>query len=631
MLYHVTYARRLSSIAESGLRPGAGEGGKFGGGYTGHSEGRLFWTDAEGVRFWVSRLKEAGRGRSDHPVQGGYVPVVLRTDAVDPEGAEIDDEGTRDAPPGSTSYHTDEPVASGDLEVYDPEVGWGRLYPERGDEIVDWLTGIADVKRYGPGDVVYEYDVETMVPQALEAKRWHGRLGRRLEEGLVDAVFGTDDRTAPDPRAAAKRIKGRLREMLDDAAGRRRDRLSDAAEAIDQFRWKHPAPSAARHLRRALEALDGIGGDAQAICDEIALIGRALDERRALGEGILDTVSDALGLGDEPGDSTSERIDHLADKGREGGTTSPAAERSEIPLVAYAVGRNLEDESDVSQKRVQRAFSSAVRMLQQHGLLEPESHDMTDRGERVLRGLRQEPDYVEAHDRYGWALERIRGESVRRPPTDVLATHLLAEDDSARGKTMVALYPPEPIKDRLAPHLGPGIERDELHLTVLYLGECTEAEARRAGRRLSVEGPTLPIPEITCDGGPVFTNDDADVRVMLFNGPRLDRLRVRVLEALRGEGLVGELDHGFTPHVTLGYHDPGSGPGDLFDGGGPAYGDLPPWRPESIDVVREDNIVQSIALGGGASGGSDLRRRSRQLLGRARSLRRGRRRTNNAT
>jgi hypothetical protein len=93
-LYHVTYLKDLDSIQESGLRPGRGQ--TFSGGYAGHASGRVFYTSADGVKFWAQRYGEMADSNTDNPEEG-WVPVVLRID-VDFLGEVYPDEpGSKDA------------------------------------------------------------------------------------------------------------------------------------------------------------------------------------------------------------------------------------------------------------------------------------------------------------------------------------------------------------------------------------------------------------------------------------------------------------------------------------------------------------------------------------------------------
>ena len=112
--YHVTFLRNLSSVADDGLSPGGGSAmGR--GGYSGHSQGRLFMTEKAGLFFWFGRMEEHASDLSDDPLEDGYVPVVLRF--PEPDGSEEDELGTSDA--RATSLFSEDGVDPDDIELWD--------------------------------------------------------------------------------------------------------------------------------------------------------------------------------------------------------------------------------------------------------------------------------------------------------------------------------------------------------------------------------------------------------------------------------------------------------------------------------------------------------------------------------
>jgi hypothetical protein len=103
-LYHVTYLFVLPAIRDTGLQPGSGQ--VFGGGFAGHSRGRVFLADWAGVDFWVMRYGELADHHTDTP-QDGWVPVVLEVNAA---GLKLspDEAGTDDS--GANSYYSEAPI-----------------------------------------------------------------------------------------------------------------------------------------------------------------------------------------------------------------------------------------------------------------------------------------------------------------------------------------------------------------------------------------------------------------------------------------------------------------------------------------------------------------------------------------
>ncbi|MER5301314.1 2'-5' RNA ligase family protein [Streptomyces lasiicapitis] len=130
-----------------------------------------------------------------------------------------------------------------------------------------------------------------------------------------------------------------------------------------------------------------------------------------------------------------------------------------------------------------------------------------------------------------------------------------AEQQAGRG-VMVALYLPASIATRIA-HRDGTAARD-LHITLAYLGETDQLPGQPddlAGIVAAALNGAAPLagtiggigrfPDAG-EGEPVFVPVDV---------PGLSELRTRVTSALALSPLAGALrtDHGFTPHVTLGY------------------------------------------------------------------------------
>lgn len=131
-----------------------------------------------------------------------------------------------------------------------------------------------------------------------------------------------------------------------------------------------------------------------------------------------------------------------------------------------------------------------------------------------------------------------------------------------------------------------GEEPEALHVTLCYLGELDDLPAnafdvaQAAVRNLATQQPPLAG---TVPGFGVFRGGDRDVFWAALDVPGLAELRHRVCARIRSAGLPVESEHGFTPHVTLAYLDPG------------APIELGPWDPteislDTISVVTSDDL-----------------------------------------
>ena len=71
-------------------------------------------------------------------------------------------------------------------------------------------------------------------------------------------------------------------------------------------------------------------------------------------------------------------------------------------------------------------------------------------------------------------------------------------------------------------------------------------------------GPGLDVSGLTgvMNGFGIFQNDDKDVLVGLWDIPGIADFRTHLIERVKDHGAsLREEDHGFTPHMTLGYDD----------------------------------------------------------------------------
>ena len=132
-LYHVTYLKDLDQIQSRGLRAGSGQ--TFGGGYTGHSTGRIFLTDGEGGAFWMERYAVMAGNNTDNPEEGWW-PIMLRVPTARIEGTlGYDEAGSKDARSLSV-YVEGGDIPPRSLECYDGD-SWVPLKSIDTEELLD--------------------------------------------------------------------------------------------------------------------------------------------------------------------------------------------------------------------------------------------------------------------------------------------------------------------------------------------------------------------------------------------------------------------------------------------------------------------------------------------------------------
>lgn len=178
--------------------------------------------------------------------------------------------------------------------------------------------------------------------------------------------------------------------------------------------------------------------------------------------------------------------------------------------------------------------------------------------------------YIHISPPAGW-LPPVPMPTITTPATSVPGGHVWPWPPQSKKLTappysdvhdgvMIALYPSPETAAKLA--LPGGTPAGELHITVAYLGKTSDVEpgpliaAAQGAAALSgpVRGSLGGIARFT--GG-----DEGDPLVALFDSAVLEDLRVLVRSALQAAGIELNREHGYTPHMTLGYLEPsGSSP-----------------------------------------------------------------------
>lgn len=133
------------------------------------------------------------------------------------------------------------------------------------------------------------------------------------------------------------------------------------------------------------------------------------------------------------------------------------------------------------------------------------------------------------------------------PGSDGLMVALMLQPETSRALALPGGEPPE-----------------RMHCTLAYLGKLSElpedAPERAAKAVASVALACPPISAKVSGFGtfePSHGSDGKRVLVALIDGPELAGLHVALRHALADVGLPPRADHGFTPHVTLMYGEPG--------------------------------------------------------------------------
>jgi len=107
-----------------------------------------------------------------------------------------------------------------------------------------------------------------------------------------------------------------------------------------------------------------------------------------------------------------------------------------------------------------------------------------------------------------------------------------------------------------------GTDPDEAHVTLLYLGKLTDTTDLSSYEALLHDLSELasqhPALSAHFGGRGTFTQPTQDVHYLSVDCPGLSELHTAAMSAATEHGLPVSREHGFTPHVTMGYGQPGS-------------------------------------------------------------------------
>lgn len=142
---------------------------------------------------------------------------------------------------------------------------------------------------------------------------------------------------------------------------------------------------------------------------------------------------------------------------------------------------------------------------------------------------------------------------------------VLFDADGEQRGVMVALFPSPVVAQQLAALPGVTVPAEQLHLTLAYLGAVdTLTDTQIARTLLSVrrlaEQPFSLVGSLNGVGrfNASASSDGKDVIYAVPDVPQLVELRNTLVIMLRGDNVPVSSGHGFNPHITLAYIDPGS-------------------------------------------------------------------------
>lgn len=149
-----------------------------------------------------------------------------------------------------------------------------------------------------------------------------------------------------------------------------------------------------------------------------------------------------------------------------------------------------------------------------------------------------------------------------------------------KSLAMVAVYPRPEEAEALA--IEGGLEVEELHCTLVFLGEAADVDEEVVGEAVALVALELGALEGTVGGVGHFGETPDGVPVLALPDVQgLTMLRERVVDELGERGVRSPSEHGFLPHMTLDYMEQG----------------------QAVDLeVAEDTIGRDLALRRGVRG-----------------------------
>lgn len=137
-----------------------------------------------------------------------------------------------------------------------------------------------------------------------------------------------------------------------------------------------------------------------------------------------------------------------------------------------------------------------------------------------------------------------------------------AVDNDYSDSVMICLRPAEEIVKTFVDLDACTEDADDLHITLLYLGSTEEAGGEQGRERLTRACYDMGLNSGyrglsgKVNGWGNFINPDASVLIALWDIPGIAEFRTHLQNYCRAHAAkLRRDDHGFTPHMTIAYHD----------------------------------------------------------------------------
>lgn len=136
--------------------------------------------------------------------------------------------------------------------------------------------------------------------------------------------------------------------------------------------------------------------------------------------------------------------------------------------------------------------------------------------------------------------------------------HVFIPQDHSGTGVMAAFAPPKRVTDSLVLPQEHAEPEHDLHVTLSYLGKTSEYSKGQLRDLPEVmdswaEGHRPTRLKITGAGHFIADGDGGHPLIALVNSPGLHRMQAHLVDHLRNYGYRPREEHGYIPHLTLGY------------------------------------------------------------------------------
>jgi len=174
--------------------------------------------------------------------------------------------------------------------------------------------------------------------------------------------------------------------------------------------------------------------------------------------------------------------------------------------------------------------------------------------EQVYKELIKKGKSKESASKQAWGAVKAAGWHMGEGGKWMMQNEASPEDHT--NSAMISLMIPDQLKADLqkAYPFMDDVTRDNLHITICYLGDVRTLDKEAAVKALLYAASNVPPIKAKLQGLARFVNgDEKDPIVLTFDSPQLMTLYRKIKMSLNDQKIPYHDEHGFIPHMTIGY------------------------------------------------------------------------------